>query len=557
MFDLNTLRLIAMLCFMGFVFTALMLWRIVPQERSLRDWATAASLMAVSLLLLGLRGYIDDFISIVLGNSLMVLGIGFTYVATRSLFAVARGLHWHWLAAGITFFVCIFAPSVTELVIATSIFYALFFAASAVWFWRKGDPRLRSTTRFAASIFAAGALLFIFRAINPPRLAATASFVSTPSWIEAMPYLYGVLFSIWLPLTLMLIVSARLQHQSQVSSERAEKALSELQESEFRWKFAIEGSGDGVWDCNVQTEEAHYSKRWKEILGYAEDEILPTNEEWRSRINPDDRARVEADMEAYLAGKTEIYAVEYRLRCKDDSYKWILGRGMLVSHDQAGKPLRMIGTHTDISARKLMEAQIIELAFYDALTKLPNRRLLTDRLRQEMAKSKRTSSYGALIFLDLDNFKPLNDTHGHATGDLLLIEAARRLKACVREADTLARIGGDEFVVLLTQLHQDVALSTAQAEKVTEKIRVALSAPYQLQVGHDGVFNTIKYRCSASLGVALFVGDQASQDDILKWADMAMYQAKNAGRNQVRFYAEDVALRVSETALNLAGNTRT
>jgi diguanylate cyclase (GGDEF)-like protein/PAS domain S-box-containing protein len=537
MFDLNTLRLITMLCFLGFVFTVLMLWRLVPQERSLRDWAAATIMMAVSLLLLGLRGYISDFISIVIGNSLMVLGIGFTYVATRSLFAVARGLGWHWLAAGITLFVSIFASSHAELVITTSIFYALFFGASAVWFWRKGEPRLRSTQKFAACIFAAGAVLFIFRAVNPPSLTQPATFVATPSWIEAMPYLYGVLFSIWLPLTLMLIVSARLQQQSQVSSARAEAALQELQKSEFRWKFAIEGSGDGVWDMNVQTNEAHYSKRWKEILGYAEDEILPTNDEWQSRIHADDRERVDANMQAYLAGNTEVYTVEYRLRCKDGSYKWILGRGMLVSHDAAGKPLRMIGTHTDISARKLLETQIMELAFYDALTKLPNRRLLTDRLRQEMIKSKRTNYYGALIFLDLDNFKPLNDSYGHMAGDLLLIEAARRLKVCVREADTLARIGGDEFVVLLTQLNQDAELATEQAKKVAEKIRLALSAPYALRIGHDDA-STITYSCTASLGVALFVGDEASQKDILKWADDAMYQAKKAGRNQVRFYTE-------------------
>jgi len=552
MFDLNTLRLFTMLCFIGFVVSVLMLWRFVPQERSLRDWAAAAMLIAIGLLLLGLRGYVADFISIVIANSLIVLGSGFIYIATRSLFAVARGPHWHWLAAGATFLVCIFASSVAERVIATSIFYVLFLAASAVWFWRKGEPRLRSTQRLAACIFAAGAILFMFRALNPPKLALSAPFVSTPSWIEASPYLYGTLFSIWVPLTLMLIVSARLQHQSQVCSDRAEEALRELQKSEFRWKFAIEGSGDGVWDCNMQTNEAHYSKRWKEMLGFAEHEILPTNEAWRSRVHAEDLARVDANMQDYLAGNTEIYTVEYRLRCKDGSYKWILGRGMLVSHDPAGKPLRMIGTHTDISARKLTETQIMELAFYDALTKLPNRRLLTDRLHQEMEKSKRNARYGALIFLDLDHFKPLNDTHGHMAGDLLLVEAARRLKACVRAADTLARIGGDEFVVLLPQLNQDAALSAVQAKKVAEKIRRALSAPYVLQVAQDDLaVSTIKYRCTASLGVALFVGDHARYEDILKWADEAMYQAKNAGRNQVHFHAKDIALAASANAARI------
>jgi PAS domain S-box-containing protein len=132
-----------------------------------------------------------------------------------------------------------------------------------------------------------------------------------------------------------------------------------LKESEFRWKFAIEGSGDGVWDWNIQTDEAQYSIRWKEMLGYSEADILPTNQEWVARVHPDDQSHVAATMQAYLAGKTEIYVVEYRLRCKDDSYMWILGRGMIVSRDEDGKPLRMIGTNTDITERKQMEQALL------------------------------------------------------------------------------------------------------------------------------------------------------------------------------------------------------
>ena len=131
-----------------------------------------------------------------------------------------------------------------------------------------------------------------------------------------------------------------------------------LKESEFRWKFAIEGSGDGVWDWNIQTDEAKYSRRWKEMLGYTDDDILPTNQEWVTRIHPDDGAYVAETMQAYLEGKAAVYVVEYRLRCKDDSYKWILGRGMVVSYSDDGKPLRMIGTHTDITERKHAEEEL-------------------------------------------------------------------------------------------------------------------------------------------------------------------------------------------------------
>ncbi|MCX7150688.1 MAG: PAS domain S-box protein [Rhodocyclales bacterium] len=192
----------------------------------------------------------------------------------------------------------------------------------------------------------------------------------------------------------------------------------------------------------------------------------------------------------------------------------------------------------DITERKQMEEQVRELAFYDALTKLANRRLLNDRLSQTMAFSKRSGCHGALMFLDLDNFKPLNDTHGHAIGDLLLIEVAQRLKSCVRETDTVARFGGDEFVVMLRDLNASKAESISNAEIVAEKIRIRISGPYVLTVTRDGEAATsVEHHCTASVGVALFLGHEASQDDVLKWADAAMYQAKEAGRNLIRFYA--------------------
>ncbi|MDD5332508.1 MAG: PAS domain S-box protein [Rhodoferax sp.] len=194
----------------------------------------------------------------------------------------------------------------------------------------------------------------------------------------------------------------------------------------------------------------------------------------------------------------------------------------------------------DITARKQLEDQVRQLAFQDALTKLPNRRLLTDRLSQTMAAAKRTGRHAALMFLDLDNFKPLNDAMGHDVGDLLLIEVAARLKNCVREIDTVGRLGGDEFVVLLSDLKVDRIESTWQAEMVAEKIRVALAEPYLLHTQQDGrEGRSVEHHCTASIGVVVFIDHEASQHDILKWADAAMYQAKEEGRNTVRFHAVD------------------
>ena len=180
---------------------------------------------------------------------------------------------------------------------------------------------------------------------------------------------------------------------------------------------------------------------------------------------------------------------------------------------------------------------IRQQALHDTLTKLPNRRLLNDRLRQAMAAGKRSACHSALAFLDLDNFKPLNDAHGHEVGDLLLIEVADRLMTCVRETDTVARFGGDEFVILLSELSVDRNESDLQAGIVAEKIRIALSRPYRLTIRHEGApEKTVEHQCTASVGVCVFLGQAESEDRILKKADSAMYQAKENGRNLVRFY---------------------
>jgi diguanylate cyclase (GGDEF)-like protein/PAS domain S-box-containing protein len=205
--------------------------------------------------------------------------------------------------------------------------------------------------------------------------------------------------------------------------------------------------------------------------------------------------------------------------------------------DAQGAAQQYVALFSDITGIKEHQYQLEHIAHFDALTNLPNRRMLEDRLNQAMATSKRNGLYGALMFLDLDNFKPLNDTHGHGVGDLLLVEIARRLSACVREVDTVARSGGDEFVVVLSELDADKVKSGELAAGVAEKIRLSLAAPYWLTVVAPGLnTTTIEHHCSASIGVALFTNHETSQPDVMKWADAAMYQAKAAGRNVVRFY---------------------
>lgn len=184
------------------------------------------------------------------------------------------------------------------------------------------------------------------------------------------------------------------------------------------------------------------------------------------------------------------------------------------------------------------EEKIRNLAFFDALTQLPNRRMLFDRLRQAMANSRRSGCYGALLFLDLDNFKPLNDTFGHHAGDLLLIQVAQRISSCVRETDTVARFGGDEFVVMLGELDANRDASEAQVRGIAEKIRSILAEPFVVCFERDDASRLIiEHCCTASIGVVLFINHEASVEEIIKWADHAMYQAKNTGRNNVCFHS--------------------
>jgi len=206
----------------------------------------------------------------------------------------------------------------------------------------------------------------------------------------------------------------------------------------------------------------------------------------------------------------------------------VKGQGGLVTH--------YVATHIDITQRKAVEDQLHKLAFYDPLTQLPNRRLLLDRLGHVLAGSTRSRNQGAIMFIDLDNFKALNDTQGHDVGDRLLAEVAQRLKSSVRQGDTVARLGGDEFVVMVQDLAAD-SMVVAQVEAVAGKILAALDCPYRLVFDAElGRRNALNYHCTASIGITLFGAHSTNVDELLKQADLAMYQAKDSGRNAIRFF---------------------
>jgi diguanylate cyclase (GGDEF)-like protein/PAS domain S-box-containing protein len=328
--------------------------------------------------------------------------------------------------------------------------------------------------------------------------------------------------------------------QDITEQKRSEAAI---RENEDRWKLALESTGDGVWDWYIQTGEEFFSKRLIESYGYSEDEIKNHPGELDKRTHPDDAAQMEHDRQAHFAGLTPTYMNEHRVRCKDGSWKWVLSRGMVISRDAQGKPLRMIGTHTDITSRKNSEAMIRQQAFYDALTGLPNRRMLRDRLEQEIKKTRRDDQQLAILFIDLDHFKEVNDTLGHDSGDLLLVEAARRIQACVRESDTVARMGGDEFTVILSELP-----TISHLEGVLQKLLQAMGEVFQL--GEEQVF------VSASIGITMYPSDATDIESLYKNADQALYVAKGAGRNRFSFFTPALQ-EAAQTRVRLANDLRT
>jgi diguanylate cyclase (GGDEF)-like protein/PAS domain S-box-containing protein len=295
------------------------------------------------------------------------------------------------------------------------------------------------------------------------------------------------------------------------------QTLEALRRSEERYALAVRGANDGLWDWDLTANRIYYAPRWKSILGYDDGQIGDNILEWFNRVHPLDVERVKAEVLEHLAGKTSHLETEHRMLHHDGEYRWVLTRGLAV-RDEQGKVVRMAGSQSDITQRKEAEHRLQHDAFHDSLTGLPNRTLLLDRLAQAVARKKRRpdSRFGVL-FIDIDGFKHINDSLGHQMGDQLLIAVSRRLERCMREVDTVARIGGDEFISLIDDVD-----STEFILSVPDRILESLRTPFSLD-GHEVVV-------SASIGVALSNSSDLSADEFVRNADIAMYRAKSLGK---------------------------
>jgi diguanylate cyclase (GGDEF)-like protein/PAS domain S-box-containing protein len=304
-----------------------------------------------------------------------------------------------------------------------------------------------------------------------------------------------------------------------------------LNSSIDNWKFVLEGPGDGVWDWDLQTNQLIRSVRWKEMFGYSE-QILGTEiEDAQKLIHPEDIELARQNINDFIAGKVSVLTSEFRLLCFDGSWRWVLSRGMLFSSALGGKPIRVIGTHTDITARKLSEEKYFKLANYDQITQLPNRALFLDRFALDIKRSKRQRQSITLIYLDIDKFKEINDTLGHNVGNLLLKEVGERLSTGVRASDTVARVAGDDFTIVLNNLD-----ARFTAEITAEELLYKLAQPFQLS--NHSVFIT------GSIGISTYPEDGTDIEVLMSNANQAMYTAKLMGGNCYNYFTaslQDIA----------------
>ncbi len=307
------------------------------------------------------------------------------------------------------------------------------------------------------------------------------------------------------------------------------RSVKALEEAEVRWKLALSASGAGVWDLNLKTGRLLLSSEAQALLGIDAATVPWNLESLHGNVHPEDLGMVSAAMRAHLDGATTDFMAEYRVVRSDGTTHWIAERAALVSGGEPGAPRRVVGTVTEIDQRKLAEQEMRHLASHDSLTGLANRALFGDRLEQALLRAKRDENMLAVLYFDLDKFKPVNDTYGHGMGDQLLVQVARRVRGSLRKSDTLARLGGDEFAVLLA-----TCASTADAMNVAANVLRLLNTAF--------VIDDVALHISGSIGVAVYPDCGPDAKQLVHCADQAMYAAKQQGRNQVALSHGDAAV---------------
>jgi diguanylate cyclase (GGDEF)-like protein/PAS domain S-box-containing protein len=305
------------------------------------------------------------------------------------------------------------------------------------------------------------------------------------------------------------------------------KSQNQVQRLSERLKLVIEGTGEGIWEWNIANRTFSSSGSFNKIIGHEESEFNPQTMDWYNAIHPEDISKVQVAFQESLNEGVPIYDCEFRIKADDHHWKWVRARGAVVEQDSNGQPIIMAGTLTDITLRKQSDEMIWKHANLDALTSLPNRRLFHQYLEFHIHKAQHANRQLALLFIDLDGFKYINDLFGHDSGDLLLIESAQRIKGCLNESDIAARIGGDEFVVILSELSR-----IEYVESTCQKILATLAQSFNMG-------NNVSY-VSASIGISLYPFDATAPEELIRKADKAKHVAKKTGKNRFAYFTTEL-----------------
>ncbi|WP_163934006.1 bifunctional diguanylate cyclase/phosphodiesterase [Paraferrimonas sp. SM1919] len=301
-----------------------------------------------------------------------------------------------------------------------------------------------------------------------------------------------------------------------------------LKESEQRWLYSIDGSASGVWDWSINTGRVFLSDRWKEMLGFMPDELPSSFQSWESRLHPDDKDTILSELNSYLKGEIDSFENVHRLRHKDGHFVWVLDKGSVVQWDEQGNPMRMIGSHTDISDDVSSNRVLNKASISDSLTQLPNRQALIDRMKSLEPKITKTQS--GLILLDVDNFKTINEGLGRQLGDEVLMQLARRLQNHFAKRAFLARLSGDEFAILFEGL--SAINGTHRTIVFAEEIKKVISHPF--------IINEQQLHIRVSLGVSMIHGGCEDPISAISQAELAMFQAKEQGRDTFAMYTPEL-----------------
>ncbi|MBN1939248.1 MAG: diguanylate cyclase [Candidatus Aminicenantes bacterium] len=311
--------------------------------------------------------------------------------------------------------------------------------------------------------------------------------------------------------------------KSALLREERKKIIDELAHDKQRLESILEGTNIGTWEWNVQTGETIFNERWAEMIGYTLADLQPMSiETWKKHLFPEDAAVSEKALSMHFSGEFPFYDCEVRMIHRNGMLVWVHDRGKVRSWTADRKPLMMYGTHEDITGRKMYEERIRHLATHDALTGLPGLRLANERLDWSLSLARRNRNLAAVMFIDLDGFKSVNDRLGHEAGDFVLKTVALRIQSCIRETDTLARVGGDEFFLIATSLN-----TPSDAAEIARKAIQEASRPILID-GKEAVVGL-------SVGIALYPNDSQDKDDLIRLADTAMYKVKASGKNSFGF----------------------